>query len=108
MFILLARDHNAPALVDAWAAVRERDGEDPAKVREAQECADAMREWRKLNRPSAIAAAGPAQNSRPLIPCFAPECDRGFPSLDEQREHMRSVHGTDETTCNLVENLCES
>jgi hypothetical protein len=52
MFILLARDIGAPALVDAWAAERERAGEDPTKVKEAQDCADAMRRWRAENRPA--------------------------------------------------------
>lgn len=51
MFILLARDAGAPALVEAWAIARELRGEDPAKVQEARDCADAMRAWRKEHRP---------------------------------------------------------
>lgn len=43
MFILLGRDRSAPSLVEAWADNRERLGEDPAKVAEARECAEAMR-----------------------------------------------------------------
>lgn len=50
-FVLLARDKHAPALVRAWADIREKDGEDPAKVAEARECADKMEAWRKANRP---------------------------------------------------------
>lgn len=38
MFILLARDRNAPSLVDAWAAARELAGEIPEKVAEARTC----------------------------------------------------------------------
>lgn len=45
MFILLARDGMAPSLVDAWADARERAGEDYAKVKEARQCADSMRDW---------------------------------------------------------------
>ena len=52
MFILLARDRNAPELVQRWAEMRERAGEDPAKVQEAFDCAAAMREWRSKNRPA--------------------------------------------------------
>lgn len=50
MFVLLARDKHAPMLVDLWAMMRELDDEDPLKVREAYECAAAMRRWRKLNK----------------------------------------------------------
>lgn len=52
MFILLARDESASFLVDAWADKREQNirlglhpEEDRAKVREARECAAAMRLW---------------------------------------------------------------
>jgi hypothetical protein len=44
MFILLGRDKFAASLVEMWAAARETAGEDPAKVQEACDCADAMRE----------------------------------------------------------------
>lgn len=50
MFILLARDLSAPGLVMQWAAYREAQGADPAKVAEARECAAAMRRWRAANR----------------------------------------------------------
>lgn len=46
MFVLLGRDDRAPSLVEAWAAVSESRGTDPAKVREARECAAAMRKYR--------------------------------------------------------------
>lgn len=42
MFVLLGRDKHAPALVTLWAAMRDADGEDEAKVHEAIECALAM------------------------------------------------------------------
>lgn len=50
MFVLLGRDRQAPQLVEDWAATREILGEDPEKVREARECAKAMRVWRTINR----------------------------------------------------------
>jgi hypothetical protein len=46
MFVLLGRDQDAPGLVRFWAAWREERGEDAAKVAEARQCADAMKEWR--------------------------------------------------------------
>ena len=46
MFVLLGRDKHASELVRAWASKREAAGEDPAKVREARDCANAMVEWR--------------------------------------------------------------
>lgn len=51
MFTLLGRDEQAPELVRLWAKVRARSGEDPTKVQEAYDCADAMDAWRKANRP---------------------------------------------------------
>jgi len=45
MFVLLGRDPMAWFLVSEWAAIRERLGEDPAKVAEARECAQKMWEW---------------------------------------------------------------
>lgn len=51
MFILLARDQMAPALVEQWAEWRRHNGEDPAKVQEAFDCAAHMRQWRAENRP---------------------------------------------------------
>jgi len=47
MFILLGRDPMAPYLVRAWAQYRESAGEDAAKVKEALNCAQQMREWLK-------------------------------------------------------------
>jgi hypothetical protein len=45
MFILLGRDKHAPTLVWLWASLRELDGEDAAKVKEARECALKMMEY---------------------------------------------------------------
>ena len=45
MFVLLGRDKMAPPLVEQWALAREESGEDPAKVAEARDCAQAMRDW---------------------------------------------------------------
>lgn len=43
MFVLLGRDRHAAGLVQLWALLRARAGEDPAIVTEALECAKAMR-----------------------------------------------------------------
>lgn len=58
MFILLARDQTAPLRVEEWANAREhlifcgmKPESDRAMVEEARECAEAMRAWRKANRP---------------------------------------------------------
>lgn len=45
MFVLLGRDKHAPTLVWLWATLRELDGEDDAKVKEARECCASMMEW---------------------------------------------------------------
>lgn len=46
IFVLLARDPSAPALVVAWATLRaDVEGVTP-KVQEAYDCANAMDEWR--------------------------------------------------------------
>jgi hypothetical protein len=49
MFVLLARDKFAPALVALWATMRELDGESPEKIAEARECADAMIRYQMAN-----------------------------------------------------------
>lgn len=51
MFILLGRDKNAPSLVDLWARQREMDEEDPAKIQEARDCANAMRAYARIECP---------------------------------------------------------
>lgn len=50
MFVLLARDIDAPVLVVLWATFRARAGESTAKVQEALDCANEMRDWREKNR----------------------------------------------------------
>ena len=50
MFVLLARDPVAPLLVEMWVKLRQMVKPNNAvKRREAQECANAMRKWRKRN-----------------------------------------------------------
>ena len=56
MFVLLARDPHAPRLLEEWAIQRrkdidmnERPKSDDAMVKEAIECAEAMRDWRYKN-----------------------------------------------------------
>lgn len=51
MFLLLARDKHAPEIVRIWAALREAEGEDEAKVEEARDCAEAMAKWRLPRKP---------------------------------------------------------
>lgn len=69
MFVLLGRDMHAPRLVEAWAEMREDDGEKREKVLEAIRCAAAMRDFRverekrKANVPSAL--VGPDANRLP-------------------------------------------
>lgn len=46
MFVLLGRDQHAPEVVRYWAALREQMHEDPAKIVEARECAQAMEQFR--------------------------------------------------------------
>ncbi len=45
MFVLLARDRHAPALVWLWSVMRELDQEKPEKVKEAKKCCFSMVEW---------------------------------------------------------------
>jgi len=57
MFILLARDRQAPALIEKWARDRlaeieqgTRPTADISQCLEALDCAQAMRLWRSTNR----------------------------------------------------------
>lgn len=57
MFILLARDPEAPGLIERWCVAREyaiahgtRPESDRAKVGEARRCAAQMKVWRASNR----------------------------------------------------------
>lgn len=46
LFVLLARDESAPALLELWSEIRRmKDPTDP-KIGEALRCASAMRVWR--------------------------------------------------------------
>lgn len=45
MFVLLARDKHAPALVWLWSVLRSLDREDPAVIEEARECCAKMVSW---------------------------------------------------------------
>lgn len=56
MFVLLARDPDAPFLINEWAGRREhaigsgdRPESDRAMVEEARQCAESMRRWRREN-----------------------------------------------------------
>ncbi len=47
IFVLLGRDKHAPDLIRRWAHERSRAGENPLKVQEALNCAEAMDNYRK-------------------------------------------------------------
>ncbi len=47
MFVLLGRDKDAPALVEAWADERQEAGEYAHVVEDARLCAQQMRDWRE-------------------------------------------------------------
>lgn len=53
-FILLGRDKHAPTLLWLWASMRELDGEDPAVVKEARECAMDMLKWAAENNRTSV------------------------------------------------------
>ena len=59
MFVLLARDRHAVALVWLWATLRSLDGEDEAVTAEALACAKSMVDWSVDHgrRPVGIAAS---------------------------------------------------
>ena len=50
MFVLLARDPLAPALVSLWANLREQLAGNPSKVGEARMCVTDMKRWRGRNK----------------------------------------------------------
>lgn len=45
MFVLLGRDPAAPILINLWADIRSRMGEEQEKVEEACACAEACMKW---------------------------------------------------------------
>jgi hypothetical protein len=49
MFVLLARDRHAPAVLRLWIKLRVAEGEAPAVLQEAERCIDDMIQWRKDN-----------------------------------------------------------
>lgn len=85
LFVLLARDEDAPGLIDLWADVREERGEPADKVQEARDCAEAMRQWRNENR-AAKFAAPPSATPEPASPAASTysldlkcdQCDKTF------------------------------
>lgn len=89
MFILLARDPHAPALVQLWATYRGRDIEvgdrpktDQAMVEEAIICATSMRGWRirndgKWRLPPSAAPAPQDDSDMPHRIWLSPDCGKG-------------------------------
>jgi hypothetical protein len=53
IFVLLGRDRHAPFLLEAWANMRQADGESPEKIAEARACAEAMRAFRAQRKKGA-------------------------------------------------------
>lgn len=45
MFVLLGRDRHAPTLIWLWMGLRLAEGEDAAKISEANDCVEAMLKW---------------------------------------------------------------
>lgn len=90
MFVLLARDDRAPALVEAWADASEKRGTTPAKVEEARACAAAMRAWRTEHRPVIIFLE---ERVRELRQQHEAESETAPAALEELREaeHALSV-----------------
>jgi len=67
MFTLLARDPDAPMLVELWARIKLRVGEGTTeKLGEAVQCAEAMREWQQRQ----LVADDNETHDRPLCDCF--------------------------------------
>lgn len=67
MFILLARDEKAPALVRQWVAtraMRDQSKANDAKAREALACAEAMETWQKERTGRVYLSACPAVGTR--------------------------------------------
>jgi hypothetical protein len=91
MFHLLGRDRHAPALVELWAAMREKEGEPVAVVENARDIAAQMRTWAQAKaRPTLLMSAvanfisntfqagrprGPARPAAPPRPRFRPKVD---------------------------------
>lgn len=48
MFVLLGRDPAAPLLINLWADIRARMGEDQEKIDEADDCEDACLVWLEM------------------------------------------------------------
>ena len=59
MFVLLARDKHAPALVWLWAVLRELDGENPEKVQEARQCCTDMMQFASRRGKKSVGVAQP-------------------------------------------------
>lgn len=87
MFVLLARDKHAPTMVWLWAALREIDGEDIAKVDEARNCMMSMLLWQAENDRTTIGVGQAALAAvMELIRAanFANEPKHGSPTEIEQ------------------------
>lgn len=63
MFILLARDPDAPQLLRLWADLRAQRGEDDAKVADARSTATTMERWRSANRPRSCRPCGECKDN---------------------------------------------
>lgn len=66
VFVLLARDPQAPGLVRAWADERESIGEDPEKVAEARAVADDMEAYNSFGEAHVTVVEEDDGNARPI------------------------------------------
>ena len=67
MFTLLGRDPMAGALVRQWADMRAAAGEDPAKVKEARDCADALDAWTEKQGTLSVQVTDPSASGRQWV-----------------------------------------
>lgn len=92
MFVLLGRDPCAPILVELWAKLRQKTGENIEKVAEAVSCALEMSVWAsKLGKEEKIAAAIAALHDvmRELQPLPA----EGLAPLEQRTEQVSNEIG---------------
>ena len=89
MFVLLGRDRHAPTLVWLWAVLRELDGEDEAKVREARQCVVSMMEWAHEHGRKSVGLAQSALASMlELIRCANYAVNLALPDVEPKNEAL--------------------
>jgi hypothetical protein len=91
MFVLLARDPDAPRVVRNWASQRAdeiergaRPASDAGKVAEARQCADRMEQWRTAN--DGVWRDGLYAHPAPIRP--VKDQSHGFSGLITEKRHI--------------------